>query len=107
MFEFDVNNIYFAGTGSGSLTHALARTVYPDGHVHSFDFHENRVSVAEIEFKTHGLSPVVTVRQRDVCRDGYGESMNDVADAVFLDLPLPWEAVPHAVKAIKKNGMCI
>lgn len=75
--------------------------------MYSFDFHETRVSIAEVEFRNHGLSPVVSVSQRDVCRDGYGESMMYVADAVFLDLPLPWEAIPHAVKAIKENGMCI
>lgn len=96
--------IFVAGTGSGSLTHALARTVSPNGHVHSFDFHETRVSIAEIEFKNHGLS-VVSVRQRDVCQDGYGETMNSVADAIFLDLPLPWEAIPHARRAIKSTGI--
>lgn len=30
--------------------------------------------------------------------------MEDVADAVFLDLPKPWEALPHAVTAIKMSG---
>ncbi len=30
--------------------------------------------------------------------------MNDRADAVFLDLPHPWDAVPHAKRAMKKTG---
>lgn len=79
----------------------------PNGHVHSFDFHETRVSVAKNEFAAHGLGNIVTVGQRDVCANGYGEDMNSVADAVFLDLPLPWEAILHAVKCFKNEGIVI
>ena len=63
---------------------------------------------------------MVTLELRDVCRDGFG--MEAVADAgeypiaahvslphlggggvlpVFLDLPMPWEAIPAAKAAIK------
>lgn len=35
------------GTGSGSFTHALARTVAPHGHVHSFEYHEQRFKIAK------------------------------------------------------------
>ncbi|CAH1635993.1 unnamed protein product [Spodoptera littoralis] len=50
-----------AGTGSGSLTHALIRRVRPHGHVHTFDFHEHRSKVAQEEFQEHGIGDFVTV----------------------------------------------
>ena len=54
------------------------------------------------EFTRHGLGDRVTVSHRDVCVDGLG--VEGVADAVFLDLPKPWEALPHAVSAMKMSG---
>lgn len=93
-----------SGTGSASLSHALIRAVKPHGHLHTFDFHEQRVETANEEFREHGLSNWVTVKQRDVCKDGFGEELNNTADAVFLDLPHPWLAIPHAIKAMKETG---
>lgn len=93
-----------SGTGSGSLSHALIRTVKPHGHLYTFDFHEKRVETVSEEFKSHGLEKYVTVKQQDVCADGFGSDLDDKADAVFLDLPDPWLAIPHAVKSLKKTG---
>lgn len=93
-----------AGTGSGSLTHALARTLAPHGRVYTFDFHEKRVQDARIEFAAHGLNKVVTAAQRDVCGQGFPDELNGAVDAVFLDLPHPWEAIEAAKKVLKRNG---
>ena len=60
--------------------------------------------MASEEFEIHGIGQFVKVKQRDVCQDGFGNELNGKADAVFLDLPHPWEAVPHAVAAMKNTG---
>ncbi|KAI8129317.1 hypothetical protein FF38_13007 [Lucilia cuprina] len=93
-----------SGTGSGSLSHYFLRAVKPHGHLHTFDFHEARANQAREEFQHHGLGDFVTVYHRDVCQNGFGEELNGKADAVFLDLPAPQQAVEHAVKALKSSG---
>ena len=35
----------------------------------------------------------MTVKQRDACKDGF--ELDKIADAVFLDLPHPWDAISH------------
>lgn len=50
-----------SGTGSGSLSHSFLRAIKPLGHLHTFDFHEQRCDIAREEFKTHGLADFVTV----------------------------------------------
>eukprot|EP00039_Didymoeca_costata_P020762 m.342349 g.342349 ORF g.342349 m.342349 type:complete len:323 (-) comp21298_c0_seq1:34-1002(-) len=91
-----------SGTGSGSLSHALIRTIRPSGHLHTFEFHEVRAKKAMEEFESHGLKDYVTVKHADACNDGFG--LENVADAVFLDLPKPWDAIESAVKALKRSG---
>lgn len=93
---------FFLGTGSASLSHSIIRSILPDGHLYTFEFHKERAQKAEEEFKDHGLSDYVTVTHRDVCQFGF--DLEDVADAVLLDLPVPWDALPSAKKALKKQG---
>jgi len=40
-----------SGTGSASLSHALLRTIYPTGHLHTFEFHLQRSETARKEFQ--------------------------------------------------------
>jgi len=91
-----------SGTGSGSLSHSIVRAIKPTGHLHTFDFHEKRVESAREEFESHGISQYITSKCADACTNGFG--LENCADAVFLDLPKPWDAIPHAKKALKKSG---
>ncbi|KAI0769956.1 tRNA methyltransferase complex GCD14 subunit [Fomes fomentarius] len=90
-----------AGTGSGSFSHSVARTVGHTGHLWSYEFHEARASKARLEFARHGMEDIVTLTHRNVCRDGF--TVVDTVDAIFLDLPAPWDAVEHAKKALRKD----
>lgn len=91
-----------SGTGSGSLSHSILRTIMPNGYLHTVEFHEKRAQTAREEFKTHGFGDIVTVYHRDVLEEGF--PIENEADAVFLDIPKPWEAIQHAIKALKNTG---
>lgn len=121
-------NIIEAGAGSGSFTHASARAVYSGypsiqvdgrprkkrklGKVWSYEFHEQRHGKLVKEIEDHGLEGIVQITHRDVCRDGFlvgpnsDESPN--AEAIFLDLPAPWLALPHLTRrspALESNDV--
>lgn len=94
-----------SGTGSGSLTHSLARAVAPSGHVHTFDFHEQRALAAKQEFERNGIGHLVTVTMRDIQGQGFPEEfVGGQADAVFLDLPQPWLAIPSVASSLRCDG---
>lgn len=87
-----------AGTGSGSMTHSLSRSVGDSGRVLSYEYHEARYGKAKEEFESHGLENV-TLSHRNVCKDGFGDV--EGVEGVFLDLPAPWEAIPYASKIMR------
>ncbi|KAJ2055559.1 tRNA (adenine-N(1)-)-methyltransferase catalytic subunit trm61 [Coemansia sp. S146] len=90
-----------SGTGSGSFSHSLARTIAPTGHLYTFEYHELRVETAKKEFVEHNLTDIVTIEHRDVLANGFGKV--GIADAVFLDLPAPWDAVAAAKEALRRD----
>ncbi|KAH9480720.1 tRNA (adenine(58)-N(1))-methyltransferase catalytic subunit TRM61 [Psilocybe cubensis] len=92
-----------AGTGSASFSHSVARTIGAKGHLYSYEFHEARYIKAKEEFARHGLESTITLTHRNVCKDGF--TVVDAVDAVFLDLPAPWDAVEHAKKALRKDTL--
>lgn len=114
-----------AGSGSGSFTHAAARAVfsgYPSetssngdaniehtkqhGHVYSYEFHPDRHQKIAEEMISHNLSSIVTTTHRDVYKDGFLISstpkttpISPNANAIFLDLPAPWETLTHLTRS--------
>jgi tRNA (adenine57-N1/adenine58-N1)-methyltransferase len=89
-----------AGTGSGGLTVVFARAVHPKGHVTSYDSRADAQEVARRNITQLNLAPYVTLKQRDI---GAGFDERD-ADALFLDVPNPWDYVDQAYAALGGGG---
>uniref|UniRef100_A0A8R1TNP5 Vacuolar protein-sorting-associated protein 25 n=1 Tax=Onchocerca volvulus TaxID=6282 RepID=A0A8R1TNP5_ONCVO len=88
------------GTGSGSLSHALAIAIAPTGHLYTHDIEGTRVKQVELEMMKHGLGEITTCVHQNVIEDGF--SVENMCDAVFLDLPAPWIAIKHAKRALSQ-----
>jgi tRNA (adenine57-N1/adenine58-N1)-methyltransferase len=89
-----------AGTGSGGLTLALARTVRPDGQVYSYELRPDILRLAQKNLESLGLVDCVELKLRDIV-EGFDE--RDV-DALFFDVRRPWAYLPQAVGALKDSG---
>ncbi|CAI4224116.1 unnamed protein product [Auanema sp. JU1783] len=90
-----------SGTGSGSLSHGIALAIAPNGHLYTHDIEESRTKKIEQEFQEHGLSDITTAVVQNVCTEGF--FVQNACDGVFLDVPAPWEAIPHAANALSKS----
>ncbi len=88
------------GTGSGSLTTALAAYVGPTGSVVTYDTRAAAAAVARRNVERAGLAERVTFKQSDV-REAIAERE---VDAVLLDIPDPWAAVDAAWDALRPGG---
>eukprot|EP00979_Chaetoceros_neogracilis_P005536 scaffold1007_cov183-Chaetoceros_neogracile.AAC.6 len=114
-----------SGTGSGAMSHCIMRALAPHGKLHTYEFNQARAQTAKDEFKRNGVDHLVQTHWRDVCGKGiegkkkYGGDEEEeeltfgsggfaigpaAADAIFLDLPEPWFAIPHAAHTMKPNG---
>ena len=102
-----------AGTGSGSLTLALARAVGPEGRVISYeireDHHERAVENINAWYEGSGGKPEnLELRVGDVFEgvEGVGEGG---VDRMILDLPEPWKAIQSptgaATEALAPGGV--
>lgn len=89
-----------AGTGSGALTVVLAQAVGPAGHVYSYEIRPDVRNLARKNLAGLGLSGFATLKLRDIS-EGFDEHG---ADALFLDLPNPWDFVAQAHAALASGA---
>ncbi|MEO0129017.1 MAG: tRNA (adenine-N1)-methyltransferase [candidate division WOR-3 bacterium] len=85
------------GTGSGALTYFLSKTVGPQGKVYSYERNEEFLKNAKENLEKLGCINIEFFLQ-DVSEKGF---LQKEIDAVFVDVPEPWEIVPRAKPALK------
>ncbi len=89
-----------AGTGSGGLTLVFAQAVGPTGCVYSYEARPEMQQLAQKNLEQLGLSDCVEFKLRDIA-EGFDE--HD-ADALFLDVPTPWDYLSQAHAALSGSG---
>jgi tRNA (adenine57-N1/adenine58-N1)-methyltransferase len=89
-----------AGTGSGSMTVALAHLVGPQGKVISYERRPEFQRLAIKNLTRLGLEDRVDFKLKDI-----GEGLDDTnADAFFLDVPNPYDYIEQVRAALKPGG---
>lgn len=89
-----------AGTGSGSMTIALAYAVGAEGRVVSYEQREEMQKLARKNINRTGLASRVDFKLRDI-QEGFDETD---ADAFFLDVPNPYDYIAQVRAALKPGG---
>jgi tRNA (adenine57-N1/adenine58-N1)-methyltransferase len=98
--------VFEAGTGSGALTMGLLRAVGPRGLVVTYEAREDfaRTAMTNIERYMGAVPNLISLRKNayegiDLLEDGVP------FDRLVLDLPEPWQVVPHAARVLRSGGM--
>lgn len=89
-----------AGTGSGSMTIALAYAVGPQGKVTSYEQRPEMQKLARRNLDRVGLMDRVEFKLGDIA-DGFGETN---VDAFFLDVVNPYDYISQVRAALKPGG---
>ena len=89
-----------AGTGSGSMTTALAYAVGPAGRVISYEVKPDVQNLARKNLTRFGLEASVDFKLRDI---GQGFDESDV-DSFFLDVPNPYDYLEQVRSTLKPGG---
>lgn len=89
-----------AGTGSGALTTAFAYAVGPQGRVVSYETRSDMHELAKKNLAMVGMDERVTFKLKNI-EEGIDETG---MDALFLDLPNPWDYMPQVRRALKNGG---
>jgi tRNA (adenine57-N1/adenine58-N1)-methyltransferase len=98
--------VFEAGTGSGALTMALLRAVGPRGLVVTYETREDfgRTARVNIERYMGAVPNLVALRKNayegiELLEDGV------LYDRLVLDLPEPWQVIPHANRVLRSGGI--
>lgn len=89
-----------AGTGSGGLSLVFAQAVSPTGRVYSYEARPEMQRLARNNLEQLGWAEFVEFKVGDIA-DGFEERG---ADALFLDVPTPWDYLAQAHTALAGGG---
>ena len=89
-----------AGTGSGSMTIALATAVGANGRVISYEQKQDTQTLAKKNLERVGLASRVEFKLRNF-QEGFDETG---VDAFFLDVQNPYDYIPQVRAALKPGG---
>lgn len=93
-----------AGAGSGALTMTLLRAVGEKGRVFSYEVREDFAKRAEENIRQYlGEVDHWLLHKRDIG----GGILEQELDRIILDLPEPWQVVPHAEKTLRSGGILL
>lgn len=88
------------GTGSGSLTTALAAQVAPHGKIFTYDVREDFQKLAQGNLSKAKLLPYVEM----TLRNGYEPYQQKNVDAIITDTPEPWHEIEFIKESLKTGG---
>ncbi|QPM67793.1 tRNA (adenine-N1)-methyltransferase [Atribacter laminatus] len=94
------NRVIDVGLGSGSMSAAMARLVGNTGMVYAYERREDMISLATQNLIVWKLIDRVTIQQRDI-EVGFDEKE---IDAIFLDVPQPWDYLKQCWDALAGGG---
>ncbi|MDR2892051.1 MAG: tRNA (adenine-N1)-methyltransferase [Deltaproteobacteria bacterium] len=92
-----------AGSGSGSLTMALSWFSGERGQVYTYEAREEFYKLCRRNLEWAGVGQNVTQYNRDIA-EGFEQSGESAADALFLDVRTPWEYLDQVVRAVKPGA---
>jgi tRNA (adenine57-N1/adenine58-N1)-methyltransferase len=98
--------VFEAGTGSGALTMALLRAVGPRGSVVTYEARDDfsRTALANIE-RYMGAAPNLYPYRKNAYEGIDLPPDGRLFDRLVLDLPEPWQVVPHAATVLRSGGI--
>lgn len=88
------------GSGSGSLTMALAWYVGDSGQVHSFEQRSEFIDLCARNLSRVGLRDRVTFYEQDIAA---GSELTDIP-AAFIDVRTPWDYLEQLTTALRNGG---
>ena len=92
------------GSSPGALSMALLRAIGPAGHLLTVDIRTDHCKMARNNVRRFlGATPNWTVAQADAYQ---GLPVREV-DRILIDLPEPWQVVPHAREVLRPGGVLV